>query len=204
MIDYILRYFGSRCMIREDDAYLLYDLASQVSEDVLEIGSMYGCSTCVLAAAVRANPHRVQCFAIDPQTQLGNTPTLEGDREGFSEFHPDYCSRPLATASEALESLRQLNLLSYVNFIVGYSELVGQRWNPQHKFGLIFVDGDHRYWFVKRDVELWTPHLVVSGYLILHDVDMESVAAVKGELLASGEYKEQTATRLTSVLVKLQ
>jgi len=191
-------------MIREDDAYLLYDLASQVSEDVLEIGSMHGCSTCVLAAAIKANAHKVQCFAIDPQTQFGNAPTLEGDREGFGEFHPDYYRRPLATAPEALESLRQLSLLSYVSFIVGYSELVGQRWNPQHKFGLIFVDGDHRYWFVKRDVELWAPHLVEGGYLILHDVDIESVAAVRGELLASEGFEERTATHLSSVLVKLQ
>jgi len=202
MIEEILSYFGSRCMIREDDAHLLYDLASQASEDVLEIGSKSGCSTCVLAAAIRANPNRVQCFAIDPQNQYGNSPTLEGDREDFSELHLDYGARQLATYPEALESLRQLNLLPYVVFIVGYSELVGQRWNSNHKFGLIFIDGDHRYWFVKRDVEVWSPYLVVGGHLILHDVDMKSVAAVRDEVLASGDYKELPGTLLSCVLMR--
>lgn len=191
-------------MIREDDARLLYGLASQVSGDILEIGSMHGCSTCILAAGVKANANRVQFIAIDPQTQLGNSPTEEGDVENLWELHPDYHRYPLATSPEALENLRQLRLLPYVTFIVGWSELIGERWNPQHSLRLIFVDGDHRYWFVKRDVEIWTRYLDGGGYLILHDIDMPGVAAVRKELLETGDYEESLGTRLSCVLVKLR
>lgn len=38
---------------------------------------------------------------------------------------------------------------------------------------LVFLDGDHRYEAVKRDIELWTPHVRRGGILCGHDYPNE-------------------------------
>lgn len=39
-----------------------------------------------------------------------------------------------------------------------------------HKFGYIYIDGDHSYEGVKRDFELFWEHLEVGGFMSFHDV----------------------------------
>ena len=41
-------------------------------------------------------------------------------------------------------------------------------WNDA--IGLLFVDGDHSYEGVKRDIDKYTPFVEVGGYVIMHDV----------------------------------
>jgi hypothetical protein len=37
------------------------------------------------------------------------------------------------------------------------------------KFGLVFIDGNHNYEYVKQDATLWLPLILKHGFLILHD-----------------------------------
>lgn len=37
------------------------------------------------------------------------------------------------------------------------------------RFGLVFIDGNHNYDFVRQDVDLWLPLIQPHGFLILHD-----------------------------------
>lgn len=54
-----------------------------------------------------------------------------------------------------------------VHYLQGDSSEVGQEW--QGKINLLIVDGDHSYEGVKKDLEAWLPHVVVGGYVFLHD-----------------------------------
>ena len=41
------------------------------------------------------------------------------------------------------------------------------------KFDYIFIDGDHNYESVKKDVEDWLPKLKIDGYYPLHNIAIE-------------------------------
>lgn len=44
----------------------------------------------------------------------------------------------------------------------------------------VYIDGDHRYESVKRDLELWTPVVKMGGFVAGHDYnDRENLAGVK-------------------------
>ena len=43
----------------------------------------------------------------------------------------------------------------------------------KRKYGYIYLDGDHSYEGVKRDFELFRPHLAEGGILTMHDIDVD-------------------------------
>ncbi|MDD5067847.1 MAG: class I SAM-dependent methyltransferase [bacterium] len=55
----------------------------------------------------------------------------------------------------------------------------GVSWEVPKKRGkridVLFVDGDHRYPSVKKDIASWEPYLVKGGYILLHDIDFPGV-----------------------------
>lgn len=51
--------------------------------------------------------------------------------------------------------------------ILGDSKDVGRRWTMPVE--MVFVDGDHSYDGCRGDIEAWAPHIVPSGFLVLHD-----------------------------------
>jgi hypothetical protein len=51
--------------------------------------------------------------------------------------------------------------------VLGSSQYVGQRW--RFPIDLLFIDGDHRYEYVKQDIELFVPHVMEGGYILFHD-----------------------------------
>ena len=53
--------------------------------------------------------------------------------------------------------------------------------------GLLFVDADHAYRAVRRDLKAWLPHLLPAGVVVLHDVgDWEGPTRAAADLLAKG------------------
>jgi predicted O-methyltransferase YrrM len=51
--------------------------------------------------------------------------------------------------------------------VLGPSQIVGKKWNVP--YDLIFIDGDHRYEYVKKDIELWLPMAKPGAYILFHD-----------------------------------
>lgn len=47
------------------------------------------------------------------------------------------------------------------------SEIVAKSWDKQIDF--LFIDGDHRYEEVKKDIQLWRPHMKPGGLIAGHD-----------------------------------
>jgi predicted O-methyltransferase YrrM len=74
----------------------------------------------------------------------------------------------------------------------GESQLVGLKWNIW--FDMIFVDGNHKYEPVKRDIELWMPWLKPGGYALFHDYGTKQQKPKSGvkdavdELLSDWEF----------------
>jgi len=61
--------------------------------------------------------------------------------------------------------------------IVGDSGKLHAKFNED--IHLLFIDGDHHYEAVKKDIAGWTPKVAVGGYVIFHDFRTEPKAAAK-------------------------
>lgn len=66
-------------------------------------------------------------------------------------------------------------------------EILGSR-----KVDMVFIDGDHEYSMVKRDIELWKPMLVDGGLLCGHDYIWPTVNKAVAELVPKHRYLHDT------------
>lgn len=62
-------------------------------------------------------------------------------------------------------------------------------------FDLIYVDGNHDYEYVRKDLMNWWPKLRVGGIMLLHDCDFATVAQAVDEFF-SDKVEELTEERL--------
>lgn len=130
--------------------WLLYGLVRSLRPDVcVEIGSAQGWSTCHLAFALQEN-QAGKLYAIDP-----HMPTAWNDTDAVE-------SLPTLRAN-----LRRCRLEKHVEIIRMTSQQAAANWN--RTIDLLFVDGDHSYEVVKRDWELFSPHLGRFAVAIFHD-----------------------------------
>lgn len=135
-------------------AWLLHGLVRSLQpETCVEIGSAQGWSTCHVGLALRENV-RGKLYAIDP-----HMPTAWND--------------PGAVASLPIlqHNLRMCGITPYVEVIRATSQEAARCWT--HPIDLLFVDGDHSYEGVKRDWELFSPHLTPFGVAVIHDSTWE-------------------------------
>ena len=129
-------------MISLSEAQTLYDLARRVDDGcIVEVGSYRGRSTSALAYGSQ-HGSSAPIYAVEPHEPfdgvLGATFGPE-DRRGF------FCTM-LRTSAYRL--VRLLN---------AGSEVVTPGW--QQPVALLWLDGDHTYEGVKRDLDCWRPHL---------------------------------------------
>ncbi|MBK8095716.1 MAG: class I SAM-dependent methyltransferase [Planctomycetes bacterium] len=167
-----------------DEAIALFELARRLPDErpvVVEIGSWQGKSSVVLAKGlVGKNGARLHC--IDP---------FDGSATDTSAS--EYASRAAATS-------RQLHEVFTANLATaGVQQLVTAHTGRSHDFApafttpidLLFLDGDHAYDAVARDVRDWAPKVRPGGFLAMHDVQhpvQDGPRRVVAELLAQDPF----------------
>ena len=133
-----------------DSAYLLYGLARALKPRVaVEIGSARGKSACYVGRALKENGSG-KLFAIDPHTR-----TNWNDENSID------------TLDEMRRNISTFGVQKHVEIIRDVSERAAARW--MLPIDLLFIDGDHSYEGVKRDWELFTPHVSPFGLVVFHD-----------------------------------
>jgi len=133
-----------------DSAYLLYGIARALKPKVaVEIGSARGKSACYVGRALKENGSG-KLFAIDPHTR-----TDWNDENSVD------------TLDEMRRNVRALDLEKQVEIIRETSERAAARW--MLPIDMLFIDGDHSYEGVKRDWELFSPHVSEFGIVVFHD-----------------------------------
>ncbi len=115
---------------------------------IVEIGSWKGKSTIWLALGSMAVGGE-KVYAVDP-----HTPLLE---EGYA----------VDTGAEFRKNIEEAGVSGHVIPLVKTSEEAAQGWDKPVK--LLWIDGDHRYEYVKRDFLLWEPHVIEGGIVAMHD-----------------------------------
>ncbi len=125
----------------EFESKILAEFARCAKLGIVEIGCLDGETTLILARS-----STVHVYGIDPIVPDSMNPGLIGSKEKI---------------------LQNLKWCKRFTFIEEYSHIATTSFN--YDFDLIFVDGDHSYDAVKKDVEDWWPKLAAGGKMLLHD-----------------------------------
>ena len=142
-----------------EEAEVLFQAAKQVRKGVIvEIGSAAGKSTVALSKGAAAG-FEPAVFAVDPHEEFIG---LYGSKYG-SHFRKAF-----------YETMLQTGCWSNVRLLNVSSEILSQGWSDP--VGLLWIDGDHRYEAVRRDVDCWIGH-VISGSMIIFDDANQSPSA---------------------------
>jgi len=141
--------------------------------DIAELGSYKGKSSIALALGSRAGKRRT-VYCVDPHS--------EGTREIF------------------LKNLRGAGCLDRIEPVVAASQDAAAGFRRQLR--LIFIDGNHEYDFVRRDIELWKGHVCDGGIIAFHDFTFPGVRRAIAELLPPGEYTPEISAGCTLFVSK--
>lgn len=144
---------GIEGWLTDAEGILLENLAREnKTGNIVEIGSWKGKSTIRLAKGTIAGKKNM-VFAIDPHTG--------------SPEHKKALGEDLNTYQEFEQNIKKAGVENYVVPIVETSEEAAITFNAP--VGLVFVDGNHEYEYVKKDFDLWYPKLVSGGIIAFHD-----------------------------------
>lgn len=172
-------------MISEEEGLFLYGLAARCTKGaIVEIGSSSGRSAICLAKGSKSGGN-MTVYAVDPHNGGGTTPDptwWDTNHDGTPD--PKYYINQGKSFLSFRERLLEHRVDDIVAPMMDYSELVYKKgW--VRPIELLFIDGDHRYNYVKMDVKMWGKHLVSGGHILMHDSSCPGVRRVIDELIIS-------------------
>lgn len=153
-----------------NEGRLLYKITRSLQSDavIVEIGAFKGKSTCFIAEGI--GNKKCRFFSID---------TWRNDtmQEGPADVFPDF-----------LENTRSYR--DKITVLRGYSYDAVKDWPKDRKIDFLWIDADHSYEGVKRDIEDWLPLVKKNAIVCFHDYrDFPGVKRAIDELLSSGTIK---------------
>lgn len=135
----------------EAESLIKYAKNAKKSGVIVEIGSYRGRSTCALAFGTKAK-HTVPVYAIDPHE------VFTGEYGG----HYDSNDR-----QEFFKNILKMGHADVVRLINLPSHTIVKCWERDISF--LWIDGDHRYEAVRKDLFSWSKFIVPGGKIALHD-----------------------------------
>lgn len=153
-----------------NEGYQLHKIASLLDSDavIVEIGALKGKSTCFIAEGIGSKG--CQFFTIDPWDY---DPEREGKVNIFESF--------LENTRFYADKIKPLR---------GFSYDVVKSWPKTRRIDFLWIDGDHSYEGVKKDIEDWLPLVKENGYIAFHDYrDAPGVKKAVDELSESNRVK---------------
>lgn len=125
----------------------LFQLASNVNGNAVEVGSYLGASACFLAKGLATNPSS-RLYCVDT---WNNDAMSEGTRDTFSIF-----MRNTTRFSKIISPLRGRSVDVSANF--------------RESIQFLFLDGDHSFEGISSDWASWSRYLVPGAIVVLHDI----------------------------------
>jgi hypothetical protein len=171
-------------MLTEELKWLIEQASTR--RTVVEIGSWKGRSTKALALAILEVAYSVDHWMDAPPSD-------------DSKVLPDWLevtSRGAGAVKAEFEHNLAVEIASGKCIAIGLPsdkgsvrmrEILGGR-----KIDMVFIDGDHEYSMVKRDIELWRPMVTDGGLLCGHDYPWPGVNKAVAELLPKHRFLHNT------------
>jgi MMP 1-O-methyltransferase len=126
---------------------------------VVELGSWKGRSTSYLARGIKERGAGM-VYAVD--TWRGTSGEAQHEQL-LTGYAPDQLF------DEFAGNIRAQGLAEQVTAIRTTTVLAARYWDGE-PIGLLFIDAEHSYEAVRRDFELWSPHVEPGGIVVLDDV----------------------------------
>jgi predicted O-methyltransferase YrrM len=149
--------FQIRGLFGRKEAALLYRLA-QLKGYIVEIGAWHGRSTAVLVQAAKA--WKAKVITVEP---FGK------------ERMPERYKKQEATAEKWWADLKHVGLEPPMLLAMTSDAALPQ---IPKVLSLVFIDGDHSYGQVKRDLENYASRVRWGGYVFLHDMTYPTTPGV--------------------------
>ncbi len=159
--------------LEKPEAHLLYDLARSVQGScIVEVGSYRGRSTAALAFGSIAGS-QAPVFSIEPHE------TFVGPFGG--QFGP-------IDRGHYMQRMVELGLFHVVRLVNLSSEFIADRWPLP--VALLWIDGDHGYDSVKRDLRAWKDKLSFDANLVFDDASDPNTGPGRlvREIVTTGEF----------------
>ncbi len=154
-------------LISDHEASTLLTLcvSQNLKGDVVEIGSYLGKSTLYLAKACQISNNGI-VHAVD--TFKGN-PGLEKRYE--KQAYPG-----MNIFASFGRNIKNLHLEQYINVHKMTSHEAAKKFKKKAR--IVFIDADHSYDAVQKDLKLWMNNVMPGGLLILDDADIDTAQVV--------------------------
>lgn len=153
--------------------FLFTDMVNRFNHcKFIEIGCWKGKSTTFLASQIKQHKKDIKVIAVDtwqgsPAEQQHKDLINQIDQELFQIFQ---------------DNIEKMKLIDIVHPMIGDSSTILNEWTEKVPF--IFIDGDHTYEGVKKDILAALPLIESDGVLAGHDYgNAEGVTQAVNELL---------------------
>jgi len=153
-----------------NEGKLVFKIAKSLGDNsvIVEIGAFKGKSTCFIAEGIASK--NCEFYTID-------TWYNDGMEESRMDVFPDFL-RNIASYKDKIKPLR------------GPSYEIRESWPEQRKIDFLWIDGDHSYKGVKRDIQDWVPLVKKNNIICFHDYrDIPDVRRAVDEIISDGTIK---------------
>lgn len=161
-----IKHISNAHSIGDKQIRTLFRWASVVDGNAVEIGSYFGRSTVVIARGLSIAEKGGKVFAVDPHSSK-------------------VCDYDLF-----LKNIEQAGIKEYVQPIRERSEVVLESREPKElfesKIGLLFIDGNHTYEGLKKDLG-WIDLVYRGGVIAFHDYNQSKYPGITQAII---EYQE--------------
>lgn len=152
----------------DSECFKLHALAENSEYPVLNIGSYCGKSTAFLASGTKQKVYAIDLWDL---RAVDYEPTENDKMRGYHQR---------ASHEAFIANMRKYGLTNVIP-VKGDSREIGKVWNMP--LGALFIDGDHRFDWVKSDYDLFGKFIVPGGYLALHDIVIGHVQRLVDEVI---------------------
>jgi hypothetical protein len=170
-------YYGG---MNKAELYYLYDLC--IDKNVLELGSMVGMSSYVIASVAK----EVSCVDIwsDNQDHLSHDPEQQQVYKNFLPNLPNMYESFTENCKEFINSGK-------LKMFQGNTQDMANNFND-HEFDVLLIDADHSYKGISSDFYLYRDKLKPDGLFIFHDYGdsmWKGIQEFCNEMVDKGELK---------------
>ena len=161
----------------ESDALLFLTTFQEKKGNIVEIGSWLGKSTIFLAKGCSISGNGI-VYAVDHfKGNMGKESFYFGDKTSEDTIIDDF-----------KQNLKVCGVLDFVKPMVMSSEDAAKIINEELR--AVFIDGNHTYEGVSRDIDLWHNKVKSGGYLIFHDYSHHFEGSMQAidEFLKNADY----------------
>lgn len=133
------------------------------NDTFVEIGCWFGKSTCYMAEKIKENKKNIKFFTIDTfKGNIGEESSTGGFLNAFEN------------------NMKNAGIEDFVTWYELKSNVAVEKFED-NSLQFLFIDGDHSYKGIKKDIELWLPKIKAGGYIGGHDWQVKDIRKAVNE-----------------------